>query len=135
MQKTAYKMRISYLSSDVCSFDLLRRFGEVDRVCVVCSTPHSRFIEKVGGLRRQPGHAAHEVTLQRGGFDAFDDRVLDLAAGGTRARKILGVEHFGRKVTNLSGRQRLEVIFLDPPAGHRSEIGRASCRERVCQYV
>src|SRR3546814_8256960 len=60
-------------------------------------------------------------------FDAFDDRVLDLAAGGTRARKILGVEHFGRKVTNLSGRQRLEVIFLDPPAGH--DVGAESVKD------
>src|SRR3546814_8992253 len=67
-QKTAYEMRISDWSSDVCSSDLI-----------------------VKGARRGGG-------------------AIDLA----RAQYALGIE---------------------PVAMVRGQIGRASCRERVCQYV
>src|SRR3546814_4708623 len=75
-QKTAYEMRISDWSSDVCSSDLL-----------VAALPDA--LQGVGGIL----HLVHE-----------DD------------------------VRLLSG---------DRPTDARAtvEIGRASCRERVCQYV
>src|SRR3546814_10009252 len=83
-QKTAYEMRISDWSSDVCSSDL------------------------AGGLR------------------AVRDDEGDL---GGKARLRAGPD------------QRLQVGAAarnEDPQLHRrhlSEIGRASCRERVCQYV
>src|SRR3546814_9815632 len=78
-QKTAYELRISDWSSDVCSSDL-RRIGGVGRV--------------------HP--AAGEAPQQ----EAVDGAEGELAALGTLAR-----------------------------ARHGVEIGRASGRERVCQYV
>src|SRR3546814_4231831 len=76
-QKTAYEMRISDWSSDVCSSDLAR-----ERVDIV------------SGL--------HPAEQQR-----EDDARLHLAASVKRADCVAA----------------------------ESQIGRASCRERVCQYV
>src|SRR3546814_1807897 len=107
-QKTAYEMRISDWSSDVCSSDLV-----LHRIDV--------------GVRRR---------------SAGGDRILpDQVFGG----------HFGPEVTDL--RPHVAVRQLEPGAGTGvlerfmvapelladlakfGKIGRASCRERVCQYV
>src|SRR3546814_9808895 len=75
-QKTAYEMRISDWSSDVCSSDLL----------------------------------APEAVEVLPGVDAGIMQVIELQAHGVVA-------------------DRLDLHDAD------MEIGRASCRERVCQYV
>src|SRR3546814_5023250 len=87
-QKTAYEMRISDWSSDVCSSDLIvkRILSSLLTLLLV-----SAVIFTVSGLL--PGDAAQEVLGQ-------------------------GDELIAQPVGLL----------------HR-EIGRASCRERVCQYV
>src|SRR3546814_4677806 len=85
-QKTAYEMRISDWSSDVCSSDLLA-------------------ILRIGLLE----------SLRCG-----DDAVADVGAAFLVAGLVQRKDHIARK---LAG-------FLDD-----REIGRASCRERVCQYV
>src|SRR3546814_12970918 len=93
-QKTAYEMRISDWSSDVCSSDLQRR-GE-DRA----EAPAFRF------LRLQIGIAAA----------APQDGDAAVALG---------------EVGDPPGAQvRLAQHIVD--AGVHAEIGRASCRERVC---
>src|SRR3546814_3455759 len=75
-QKTAYEMRISDWSSDVCSSDLLQRaFG------------------------------------------------TDAGGGDQRRGAVLG----GQRGVRAGGQQLGD--------DGRAEIGRASCRERVCQYV
>src|SRR3546814_8999027 len=79
-QKTAYEMRISDWSSDVCSSDL------------------------AGGARHQ----------------AEADDVHLLARGDQRSAH---GEH-----------RHPQQVEPSQPSGH-AEIGRASCRERVCQYV
>src|SRR3546814_4091595 len=84
-QKTAYEMRISDWSSDVCSSDLL------------------------GGLHRE---AAGDDAVAAG------DRRLD-----ARCRDHLIVEDDGEDAPDVVAGRVAE------------EIGRASCRERVCQYV
>src|SRR3546814_1411084 len=102
-QKTAYEMRISDWSSDVCSSDLDRSAAK-----------QSMDELQVGGVNR--------VSVQQplAGYEA-------LPAGTV-------FDHSFR----LCQASELEVGFflsvlrsfaLDP------EIGRASCRERVCQYV
>src|SRR3546814_3570892 len=78
-QKTAYEMRISDWSSDVCSSDLYRS-------------------RRRPAERRRAPHAGP-------------------APGGRRRRR-------ARALCNPAA----------APEGDR-EIGRASCRERVCQYV
>src|SRR3546814_10578221 len=78
-QKTAYEMRISDWSSDVCSSDLV--------LAAAGAVAHLR-----------------DVALK----EDQQDRV-----------------HFGRR-----DRPDLQLAAL-----REKEIGRASCRERVCQYV
>src|SRR3546814_1863824 len=89
-QKTAYEMRISDWSSDVCSSDL----GE-DRVLVKLSDVPPLLPK---GL----------VAVEDHGFYSHS---------GISIKAI-----FRAGVANLR-------------AGHVVQIGRASCRERVCQYV
>src|SRR3546814_3058530 len=86
-QKTAYEMRISDWSSDVCSSDLGQRVH-------------------IAGGGDEIGIGQPQAMLHRAG-----DHLL----------------------------QAIEAHIVGPPRHHpeieRAEIGRASCRERVCQYV
>src|SRR3546814_5059916 len=79
-QKTAYEMRISDWSSDVCSSDLYHA-AELSDFC-----PGASFAKRI---RRQT--------------------------------KTVCTQHHAR--------------MKDHAIPYRDEIGRASCRERVCQYV
>src|SRR3546814_1001768 len=87
-QKTAYEMRISDWSSDVCSSDLVMRLGRgfVARAAVaeIVAVEDARFFEQPHG--------------------AVNGRDRDAAVD-------------------------LRCAFIE------GQIGRASCRERVCQYV
>src|SRR3546814_10149145 len=85
-QKTAYEMRISDWSSDVCSSDLDYFERRVDVFIVA-------------------------------GANA-DDAEVDVAG----VRVVAGIE----RAVAVDGAAQRE---------HDIEIGRASCRERVCQYV
>src|SRR3546814_6577686 len=87
-QKTAYEMRISDWSSDVCSSDLAQ---------------HQRD-QQVGKRQQQRGG-------EQPGLQVLLRALLIVAGGGTH-------------------RQAAERR-----QGGHEEIGRASCRERECQYV
>src|SRR3546814_2043124 len=91
-QKTAYEMRISDWSSDVCSSDLHAHQIVGDTQCLLAF---------VGN--RQVRHC-------RG-----------------MARERLGAAEADRELRDLERVEEAETLLL--------EIGRASCRERVCQYV
>src|SRR3546814_1092486 len=91
-QKTAYEMRISDWSSDVCSSDL---------------APDSARAAEKG---RSP--AATVACRQRFGSK--------IATGGN-LQPLLSLLAHGKPRRKQDERQR--------------QIGRASCRERVCQYV
>src|SRR3546814_10355295 len=110
-QKTAYELRISDWSSDVCSSDL-KKEPPFDKL---------RACPRGGGGANgsdQP-HAAlsppHARTRSSGRSLPLDRRHRDRFAQ-------LGGDHRG---------------LLRGEAGDRDldQIGRASCRERVCQYV
>src|SRR3546814_2019547 len=98
-QKTAYEMRISDWSSDVCSSDLgthcIDPCGETDWVRAMID----RYDDEATG--------SGAIIVPTAGFEALP---FDLAA--------LHAAHLLHERTGL------------PVA-----IGRASCRERVCQYV
>src|SRR3546814_3301069 len=96
-QKTAYDMRISDWSSDVCSSDL------VDM-------------------------SFREPVL------VFDIETIPDLDGG---RRIMGLEQMNdAEVWAAMKTQRLAQKGNDFMPGHlQREIGRAQCRERVCQYV
>src|SRR3546814_4231835 len=86
-QKTAYEMRISDWSSDVCSSDLFKE-----------------------NMKRQPVQSMWVFTVEVG---------TAIRSGDKDKMKGWG---------DLNGKR----IFTGPRPW---EIGRASCRERVCQYV
>src|SRR3546814_7861660 len=82
-QKTAYEMRISDWSSDVCSSDLRGWYRML--------------------LHERVAHASHQL--------ATHDQIIECITALPRFEK----QHIG--------------------IAQRGQIGRASCRERVCQYV
>src|SRR3546814_4204848 len=95
-QKTAYEMRISDWSSDVCSSDLRLRARDV------------AILKGIEQHEHQPLVVA-EVTAAAAAH-------VDLARRADRD-------------------QRHDIVRRPVSFGHAKEIGRASCRERVCQYV
>src|SRR3546814_5567428 len=89
-QKTAYEMRISDWSSDVCSSDLTTRHGYLE-----CNVPLLVNADSLRGTGQLP---------------KFEDDLFATQVGDSRR-------------------------YLIPTAEVPLKIGRASCRERVCQYV
>src|SRR3546814_4428927 len=97
-QKTAYELRISDWSSDVCSSDLDRR-APARHVRIGIRLQHDRFAE------------------------------IDVRLAIRLAENLAGLEQaFGRFLA-LGGTAQFLGVAAD------FQIGRASCRERVCQYV
>src|SRR3546814_7373742 len=88
-QKTAYEMRISDWSSDVCSSDL--------------------------DFDIQPTLSSYYELTHR-------------AAGGTYELLAFSEQRIEQRIEQLVSRTVIAGLDL-------VEIGRASCRERVCQYV
>src|SRR3546814_7106790 len=101
-QKTAYEMRISDWSSDVCSSDLYTS-GEL--LAFDVTDGRSLWSESLAGGAR--GNAIATLTDIRGRPVIDRDFVVAIGNGGVMAA-------------------------IDK---ERGEIGRASCRERGCQYV
>src|SRR3546814_9093525 len=104
-QKTAYERRISDWSSDVCSSDL-RDFE---------TTAHGRAVDR-------GDHGLVEIEAAGEAGEPGQGRRKTLAAGHRR----------GREFQVVAGAERTLAGAGDD--GH-PQIGRASCRERVCQYV
>src|SRR3546814_1423846 len=99
-QKTAYEMRISDWSSDVCSSDL-----EIERI------RDFLILHYHANARPEPlWQACRAMALP----DSLAAKIALFAENGQIVR-----EH--------------EELFTE--VGWLQEIGRASCRERVCQYV
>src|SRR3546814_20310129 len=114
---TAYEVRISDWSSDVCSSDLQR--ADRDR-CLLTSIEHTGLLAQDFGRAGARAGAAEDVGRQDGARRAVEivgadlmDETWDVDAGGagTHARRVIAVQ------------------------AAIGQIGRASCRERVCQYV
>src|SRR3546814_19140029 len=113
-QKTAYEMRISDWSSDVCSSDLSGKDVQgQDRPC------------KGGAARSANSCGSGKYLCVRGAAFGGDragtgQRTDQQAAAGAFSRRDQGGavgSHIGR---------RIDIARL-------YQIGRASCRERVCQ--
>src|SRR3546814_14877760 len=106
-QKTAYEMRISDWSSDVCSSDLGRQ-------------QHHGRVEGRRGLLHQVEQHPDQHGQREQVVPALLDHVED-------ARQFLA----GQAVEVVAG--RVGVDLQEQP--EIEQIGRASCRERVCKYV
>src|SRR3546814_1251936 len=107
-QKTAYELRISDWSSDVCSSDLV-------------------VILQVEEQRPRASHGTHAL-----GTLGVVELHAELDAAGLRADP-LGEADGDAEVGGVDADEDA-VLRFDVVARH-AEIGRASCRERVCQYV
>src|SRR3546814_1211718 len=108
-QKTAYEMRISDWSSDVCSSDLYRD-----------DAPEARLHHRLGG-------SAREAKI---GFEVDADDVHPLLVLHPHDEVV--ARHAGIIDENVDPSER-----VDRRGDERidREIGRASGRERVCPYV
>src|SRR3546814_11229045 len=105
-QKTAYEMRISDWSSDVCSSDLPVEMGLLDRIFERFALPLAQIgIESFVFAEVKIGHIAEQGRCRRLAVAVDEQDAL------APDREIL--------------RQM----------NRRGEIGRESCREGVCQYV
>src|SRR3546814_11262743 len=128
-QKTAYEMRISDWSSDVCSSDLPCAGG---RRRSKLSAPHP--IDQGDPIApADPAAADLFWSLQYCRASTLSLIRLELAMeSGDRQRIIEAMD----RLHALDREIERKVSDLSAPAGpDRSQIGRASCRERVCQYV
>src|SRR3546814_12550021 len=96
-QKTAYEMRISDWSSDVCSSDLARRGAR-------CRSPPRGRAAAAREPALRPGTGARRCRLRQGRW-----------------------WRFGKGLACARPREDAAIIG--------EQIGRASCRERGCQYV
>src|SRR3546814_14836719 len=122
-QKTAYEMRISDWSSDVCSSDLLPGIEgtHLDAVFARCEVGRQRSAPQV---RRWLGFGRTVVTPQR--FRQVVAHVLDQQAR-------VGLRHPPHRhpVTTVDAILHARVV-----AAHENvEMGRAACGEWGCQYV
>src|SRR3546814_11795480 len=118
-QKTAYEMRISDWSSDVCSSDLCSRRGSSACVSTRCPAAGAKVAARLAGSPMS--------TYALG--SVFSPTSVAVVGASPRERSL------GRLVL----RQLREGGFAGPVGlvnpNYREKIGRASCRERVCQYV
>src|SRR3546814_13805975 len=105
-QKTAYELRISDWSSDVCSSDLKESARKVRRLTRRTGVAEDRGSKDVRPPRVNP---LHQIEID----DFRRDRLLAALALILGAAFCLGL----------------------PFALQAGEIGRASCRESVCQNV
>src|SRR3546814_6481560 len=111
-QKTAYEMRISDWSSDVCSSDLQAGAARIAR-----SRDPRRADHPAHAVLRPPRRRRHGDAAMSGAIDPWLLSILVCPATRTPLRY-------------AEARQEL----VSEEAGLAYQIGRASCRERVCQY-
>src|SRR3546814_14170702 len=117
-QKTAYEMRISDWSSDVCSSDLetAELGGQVGQINVPAAPVEPGLYRTVTGAE-------------------------SIAFGLVAGAQLANVKMFfgGYPITPASAilhhLSRLKEFGITTFQAEDEKIGRASCRERVCQYV
>src|SRR3546814_12085803 len=119
-QKTAYELRISDWSSDVCSSDLIVLRpppGNIARPAPPVRADEGSIGQSLGQGMSQPGLAAAERADDVGQWPDIG-QFEPFAAPGPG------------QVEGDGGRHGLRH-----QPGQRAEIGRASCRAEVCRYV
>src|SRR3546814_12896305 len=121
-QKTAYEMRISDWSSDVCSSDLMGMDrGGVEPL-------------KVEERNRGVDHEAEDPGAEHVPEGDRDEAHQGPAQRAHPRCPVAQAPMLPRLVAEHDQRHDLERAERRTDRHHR-EIARASCRERVCQYV
>src|SRR3546814_15121216 len=111
-QKTAYEMRISDWSSDVCSSDLPALAQFSNRI-----SKDSRHVLR---KRQYFGHLHKEI-----------DRSVVINDASDRRRQFSNITLGHRGIPNSAQSHAYQRVI---DVGDKGEIGRAPCRERGCQY-
>src|SRR3546814_8604235 len=115
-------MRISDWSSDVCSSDLSGTTGNPKGVII---TIGNMLFAAEGLLKSMPPKGQERFFSYLPLAHAFERGAVELAS-----------IYFGAEVFFLENLEKLaEQLPEVAPTRFYGEIGRASCRERVCQYV
>src|SRR3546814_3328821 len=149
-QKTAYEMRISDWSSDVCSSDLLG-VRQVDAVVTAQQTPLER-VREIGAALGVQINGQQSAQLQRAvralerpilppGHSPGQERLAELFIKNTpekhhadpRLSPAQAIADAAMKTAADRGESARMVATIREST--RQQIGRASCRARVCQYV
>src|SRR3546814_7662444 len=117
--KTAYEMRIRDWSSDVCSSDLA--------LAVLTVLPPHELVRAIAAQDKASLARAQGVGPKLAGRIASE---LKDKAGGIALGPLAAANGAGRGVVSEDA-----VSALVNLGYRRAEIGRASCRERVCPYV
>src|SRR3546814_14973534 len=120
-QKTAYEMRISDWSSDVCSSDLEHEAVADDADVLAAAEDLAQAAEELRAVARQLLHLAGQRDVEALA-EVGDLHLLLLAL---RLGQLQRFRHPGE----------LPAQGGELAVQHRHQPGRASCRERVCQYV
>src|SRR3546814_19101216 len=128
---TAYEMRISYWSSDVCSSALDRRRVRIDEHDAIAI-----FLERLDRLRPRIIEFTRLPDDDRAG--ANDENGGNVGAFGHYCYSSLKASlptkpRFIGKGDFFSSLSAQSTSSYRASAG--GQIGRASCRERVCKYV
>src|SRR3546814_12127233 len=118
-------MRISNWSSDVCSSDLAGK-----EVALDVDGRAARQGDATVRLRAAGADEAVRVRIDRSRRRALEHGIDDFMRTGATDRHRRAV--VGDRVRPGRLIEQLDAVERDPRGG---EIGRASCRERVCQYV
>src|SRR3546814_18654470 len=125
-------MRISDWSSDVCSSDLTaevkaRSAARVERLEVVEAVPGPSLPGAGRPGNADPVRARVTLSWPLANIGPSLPNLLATVAGNLFELK----QFSGLRIEDI----RLHAAFADAYPGSSFEIGRASCRERVCQYV
>src|SRR3546814_3594863 len=135
-QKTAYEVRSSDWSSDVCSSDLLKGLMVLETVSKLDGRAHTLDeIAKVCGLSRSDTHRTLQ-TLAHGGYVVRDQdtgsyrTTLKMFELGARQLSNMAVRAYAPSFMRALAIQTGETVPLSVLAG-LAEIGSEACRERV----
>src|SRR3546814_4632136 len=132
-------MRISDWSSDVCSSDLIRRAGFFTEH--LSSSDPEVFAAIKSELKRQQTKIeliASENITSLAVLEATGSVFTNKYAEGYPGKRYYGGCEYADVVENLAierAKQLFGCQFANVQPNSGSQIGRASCRERVCQYV
>src|SRR3546814_13240679 len=115
-QKTAYEMRISDWSSDVCSSDLMDGFDAHTGVILIAASNRPDILDPA--LLR-PGRFDRQIVVDRPDLEGRK-AILEVHAKGKPLEPNVRLDVLARRTPGYTG------------ADLANQNGRASCRERVC---